>query len=122
MMKDLETLMFDRSFSGQKFSVGEKVYTVEKADNFEYSDSVDGSISRNQGLRIIFTDGSRIIFRLSGTGSAGATVRLYIDSYEKDAPKIYEDPQVMLAPLVTIALKLSKLQERTGRTAPTVIT
>ncbi|XP_071984169.1 phosphoglucomutase-1 isoform X4 [Engystomops pustulosus] len=122
MMKDLESLMFDRSFVGQKFSVGDKVYTVEKADNFEYSDPVDGSISRNQGLRIIFTDGSRIIFRLSGTGSAGATVRLYIDSYEKEAPKIYEDPQDMLAPLVTIALKLSQLQERTGRTAPTVIT
>ncbi|XP_068095427.1 phosphoglucomutase-1 isoform X1 [Hyperolius riggenbachi] len=122
MMKDLETIMFDRSFIGQNLAVGDKVYTVEKADNFEYSDPVDGSISRNQGLRIIFTDGSRIIFRLSGTGSAGATVRLYIDSYEKDAPKIYEDPQVMLAPLVTIALKLSKLEERTGRTAPTVIT
>ncbi|XP_018409355.1 PREDICTED: phosphoglucomutase-1 isoform X2 [Nanorana parkeri] len=122
MMKDLEAVMFDRSFIGQKLAVGDKVYTVEKADNFEYSDPVDGSISRNQGLRLIFTDGSRIIFRLSGTGSAGATIRLYIDSYEKDAPKIYQDPQVMLAPLVTIALKLSKLEERTGRTAPTVIT
>ncbi|PIO25063.1 hypothetical protein AB205_0173910 [Aquarana catesbeiana] len=94
MMKDLEAVMFDRSFIGQKLAVGDKVYTVEKADNFEYSDPVDGSISRNQGLRLIFTDGSRIIFRLSGTGSAGATIRLYIDSYEKDAPKIYQDPQV----------------------------
>uniref|UniRef100_A0A8C5WC15 Phosphoglucomutase 1 n=1 Tax=Leptobrachium leishanense TaxID=445787 RepID=A0A8C5WC15_9ANUR len=94
MMKDLEAVMFDRSFIGQLLAFGDKVYTVEKADNFEYSDPVDGSISRNQGLRLIFTDGSRIIFRLSGTGSAGATVRLYIDSYEKDAPKIYEDPQV----------------------------
>uniref|UniRef100_A0A8C3TBZ5 Phosphoglucomutase-1 n=2 Tax=Chelydra serpentina TaxID=8475 RepID=A0A8C3TBZ5_CHESE len=122
MMKDLETVMFDRSFVGKQLSTGDKVYTVEKADNFEYSDPVDGSISRNQGLRLIFTDGSRIIFRLSGTGSAGATVRLYIDSYEKDAPKIYEDPQVMLAPLIGIALKLSQLHERTGRTGPTVIT
>uniref|UniRef100_K7FU78 Phosphoglucomutase-1 n=1 Tax=Pelodiscus sinensis TaxID=13735 RepID=K7FU78_PELSI len=122
MMKDLETVMFDRSFVGKQLSAGDKVYTVEKADNFEYSDPVDGSISRNQGLRLIFTDGSRIIFRLSGTGSAGATVRLYIDSYEKDAPKIYEDPQVMLAPLVGIALKLSQLHERTVRTGPTVIT
>ncbi|XP_038268324.1 phosphoglucomutase-1 isoform X3 [Dermochelys coriacea] len=122
MMKDLETMMFDRSFVGKQLSAGDKVYTVEKADNFEYSDPVDGSISRNQGLRLIFTDGSRIIFRLSGTGSAGATVRLYIDSYEKDAPKIYEDPQVMLAPLIGIALKLSQLHERTGRSGPTVIT
>ncbi|XP_030062870.1 phosphoglucomutase-1 isoform X2 [Microcaecilia unicolor] len=122
MMKDLETMMFDRAFIGQQFAVGDKVYTVEKADNFEYSDPVDGSISRNQGLRLIFADGSRIIFRLSGTGSAGATIRIYIDSYEKDLSKIYEDPQVMLSPLITIALKISKLHERTGRAGPTVIT
>ncbi|MEQ2241263.1 Phosphoglucomutase-1 [Ilyodon furcidens] len=76
----------------------------------------------SQGLRIIFSDGSRIIFRLSGTGSAGATIRLYIDSYENDAQKIFQDPQVMLAPLVDIALKVSQLHERTGRTGPTVIT
>ncbi|NXT23128.1 PGM1 protein, partial [Syrrhaptes paradoxus] len=122
MMKDLETVMFDRSFAGKQLSCGDKVYTVEKADNFEYNDPVDGSVSRNQGLRLIFSDGSRIIFRLSGTGSAGATVRLYIDSYEKDPQKISEDPQVMLAPLISIALKLSQLHERTGRTGPTVIT
>ncbi|KFP82265.1 Phosphoglucomutase-1, partial [Apaloderma vittatum] len=122
MMKDLEAVMFDRSFVGKQLSCGEKVYTVEKADNFEYNDPVDGSVSRNQGLRLIFSDGSRIIFRLSGTGSAGATVRLYIDSYEKDAQKINEDPQVMLKPLISIALKLSQLHERTGRTGPTVIT
>ncbi|NXL50868.1 PGM1 protein, partial [Podilymbus podiceps] len=122
MMKDLETVMFDRSFVGKQLSSGDKVYTVEKADNFEYNDPVDGSVSRNQGLRLIFSDGSRVIFRLSGTGSAGATVRLYIDSYEKDAQKIHEDPQVMLAPLISIALKLSQLHERTGRAGPTVIT
>ncbi|XP_019483746.1 PREDICTED: phosphoglucomutase-1 isoform X2 [Hipposideros armiger] len=122
MMKDLEALISDRSFVGKQLSVGEKVYTVEKVDNFEYSDPVDGSISRNQGLRLIFTDGSRIIFRLSGTGSAGATIRLYIDSYEKDNAKIHQEPQVMLGPLISIALKVSQLQERTGRTAPTVIT
>uniref|UniRef100_A0A8D1C836 Phosphoglucomutase-1 n=1 Tax=Sus scrofa TaxID=9823 RepID=A0A8D1C836_PIG len=118
MMKELEALISDRSFVGKQFPVGDKVYTVEKIDNFEYSDPVDGSISRNQGLRVIFADGSRIIFRLSGTGSAGATIRLYIDSYEKDLAKIYQDPQVMLAPLISIALKMSQLQERTGRTAP----
>ncbi|KAL7985022.1 hypothetical protein Chor_003592 [Crotalus horridus] len=102
MMKDLETLFFDRSFVGKTLSAGDKSYVVEKADNFEYSDPVDGSISRNQGLRLIFSDGSRIIFRLSGTGSAGATV--------------------MLAPLISISLSLSQLHERTGRTGPTVIT
>ncbi|KAJ8277912.1 hypothetical protein GJAV_G00081590 [Gymnothorax javanicus] len=122
MIKDLETMMFDKAFIGQKFSAGDKTYQVEKADNFEYSDPVDGSVSKNQGLRIIFTDGSRIIFRLSGTGSAGATIRLYIDSYEKDPQKTNQDPQVMLAPLVTIALKISQLHEKTGRSGPTVIT
>uniref|UniRef100_A0A2K5J6Z6 Phosphoglucomutase-1 n=1 Tax=Colobus angolensis palliatus TaxID=336983 RepID=A0A2K5J6Z6_COLAP len=122
MMKDLEALMFDRSFVEKQFSANDKVYTVEKAGNFEYSDPVDGSISRNQGLRLIFTDRSRIIFQLSGTGSAGATIQLYIDSYEKDVAKINQDPQVILAPLISIALKVFQLQERTGRSAPTVIT
>ncbi|KAE8293942.1 Phosphoglucomutase-1 [Larimichthys crocea] len=122
MIKDLETAMFEPSFVGKKFSSGDKTYEVAVSDNFAYTDPVDGSVSKNQGLRIIFSDGSRIIFRLSGTGSAGATIRLYIDSYEKDPQKIYQDPQVMLAPLVDIALKVSQLQEKTGRTGPTVIT
>uniref|UniRef100_A0A673LQN8 Phosphoglucomutase-1-like n=1 Tax=Sinocyclocheilus rhinocerous TaxID=307959 RepID=A0A673LQN8_9TELE len=122
MIDHLQTTMSDKAFVGQKFSSGDKTYQVENADNFEYTDPVDGSISKGQGLRIIFSDGSRIIFRLSGTGSAGATIRLYIDSYEKDPQKIYQDPQVMLAPLVDIALRISQLQEKTGRTAPTVIT
>ncbi|CDQ84258.1 unnamed protein product [Oncorhynchus mykiss] len=114
--------MFDKSFVGQKFSSGDKSYEVAVSDNFAYTDPVDGSVSKNQGLRIVFSDGSRIIFRLSGTGSAGATVRLYIDSYEKDPAKIYGDAQVMLKPLVEIALKISGLHEKTGRTGPTVIT
>ncbi|KAK1786562.1 hypothetical protein P4O66_003011 [Electrophorus voltai] len=122
LMLNLEVIISDKEFIGQKFTEGEKTYQVERADNFEYSDPVDGSISRNQGLRIIFKDGSRIIFRLSGTGSSGATIRLYIDSYEKDVNKIFQDPQVKLAELVTIAVQLSQLQERTGRSSPTVIT
>uniref|UniRef100_A0A672MY64 Phosphoglucomutase-1-like n=1 Tax=Sinocyclocheilus grahami TaxID=75366 RepID=A0A672MY64_SINGR len=121
MIDHLQTTMSDKAFLGQKFSSGDKTYQVEKADNFEYTDPVDGSVSKGQGLRIIFSDGSRIIFRLSGTGSAGATIRLYIDSYEKDPQKIYQDPQVMLAPLVDIALRISQLQEKTGRTTPTWI-
>nr|XP_020445284.1 phosphoglucomutase-1-like [Monopterus albus] len=94
MIKDLETVMFDASFIGKKFSSGDKTYKVTVADNFAYTDPVDESVSKNQGLRIIFSDCSRIIFRLSGTGSAGATIRLYIDSYEKDPQKIDQDPQV----------------------------
>ncbi|KAI4881317.1 hypothetical protein NFI96_029943, partial [Prochilodus magdalenae] len=96
MMLELEVIISDKAFIGQNFTVGEKTYQVEKADNFEYSDPVDGSISRNQGLRIIFKDGSRIIFRLSGTGSSGATIHLYVDSYEKEASEIFQDPQVVL--------------------------
>uniref|UniRef100_A0A674E807 Phosphoglucomutase 1 n=1 Tax=Salmo trutta TaxID=8032 RepID=A0A674E807_SALTR len=98
MMEDLELMILEKAFMGQRFAVGEKLYQVEKADNFEYTDPVDGRICRNQGLRIIFTDGSRIIYRLSGTGSMGATVRVYIDSYEKDPDKIFRDPQASLTP------------------------
>ncbi|KAM9844517.1 phosphoglucomutase-1-like isoform 1-T1 [Aulostomus maculatus] len=120
MMEDLELVITDKSFVKQRFAVGDKIFQVEKADNFEYTDPVDSTISRNQGLRLIFTDGSRIIFRLSGTSSDGATVRIYIDSYERES--IFQDTQVMLAPLVTIALKISQLHQRTGRSGPTVIT
>ncbi|KAG2708376.1 hypothetical protein I3843_05G171800 [Carya illinoinensis] len=98
------------------------VSKVVHADEFEYKDPVDGSISKHQGIRYLFEDGSRLVFRLSGTGSEGATIRLYIEQYEKDPAKINRDSQEALAPLVEVALKLSKLQEFTGRTAPTVIT
>ncbi|XP_042502404.1 phosphoglucomutase, cytoplasmic-like isoform X1 [Macadamia integrifolia] len=95
---------------------------VAQSDEFEYKDPVDGSISKHQGIRYLFTDGSRLVFRLSGTGSEGATIRLYIEQYEKDASKTGRDSQEALAPLVEVALKLSKMQEFTGRSAPTVIT
>jgi len=83
---------------------------------------VDGSISEQQGLRILFEDGSRIIYRMSGTGTEGATVRLYVESYEPDPARQGTDTQQALAPLLHIALRLSELRERTGRDAPTVIT
>lgn len=98
------------------------VSNVVKADEFEYKDPVDGSISKHQGIRYLFEDGSRLVFRLSGTGSEGATIRLYIEQYEKDSSKTRGDSQEALAPLVDVALKLSKMQEFTGRSAPTVIT
>ncbi|MQM13216.1 hypothetical protein Taro_046140 [Colocasia esculenta] len=98
------------------------VSDVVQADEFEYKDPVDGSISKHQGIRYLFGDGSRLIFRLSGTGSEGATIRLYIEQYEKDSSKTGRDSQEALAPLVEVALKLSKMQEFTGRSAPTVIT
>ncbi|XP_075876897.1 phosphoglucomutase-1-like isoform X2 [Nelusetta ayraudi] len=120
MMEDLEIIITDKSFVKQRFAVEDKLYQVEKADSFEYTDPVNSSLTRNQGLRIIFSDGSRIIYRLSGTRINGATVQIYIDSYEKE--RLSEDTQVMLAPLATIALKISKLHHRTGRSGPSLIT
>ncbi|CAN6478162.1 unnamed protein product [Victoria cruziana] len=98
------------------------VSSVVEADEFEYKDPVDSSVSKHQGIRYLFEDGSRLVFRLSGTGSVGATIRLYIEQYEKDPSKTGRDSQEALAPLVDVALKLSKMQEFTGRSAPTVIT
>nr|VDC62038.1 unnamed protein product [Brassica rapa] len=98
------------------------VANVSSADEFEYKDPVDGSISKHQGIRYLFEDGSRLVFRLSGTGSEGATIRLYIEQYEKDASKTGRESHEALSPLVDIALKLSKMEEFTGRSAPTVIT
>jgi phosphoglucomutase len=76
----------------------------------------------NTGLRVIFTDGSRVIFRLSGTGSSGATIRLYVDSYINDPAQYTASAAVALKPLIAVALELSKLTELTGRAEPTVIT
>lgn len=97
-------------------------YELALADDFCYTDPVDGSVADKQGIRFIFTDGSRIIFRLSGTGSSGATVRIYIEQYETDVTKHGMDAQEALKPLIDIALSVSKLQEFTGRDKPTVIT
>jgi phosphoglucomutase len=97
-------------------------YTVKSCDDFSYLDPIDGSVSSNQGTRILFTDGSRIVFRLSGTGTEGATLRIYLEAFEPDTAKHYLDAQVALAEMVQIALQISQLVERTGRTAPTVIT
>lgn len=97
-------------------------YTVSSCDDFSYLDPIDGSVSTNQGTRILFTDGSRIVFRLSGTGTEGATLRIYLEAFEPDSDKHYLDAQVALAEMIQIALQISQLVERTGRTAPTVIT
>lgn len=97
-------------------------YTLQFADDFTYTDPVDGSVVTKQGIRFVFTDGSRIIFRLSGTGSAGATVRIYIEQFEPDASKHSVDAQAALKPLIDLALSTSKLKEFTGREQPTVIT
>jgi phosphoglucomutase len=97
-------------------------YELDYADDFEYTDPIDGSVASKQGVRFVFSDGSRFIFRLSGTGSSGATVRMYIEQYEADVAKQGTDAQDALAPLIKVALETSKLAEFTGRESPTVIT
>lgn len=106
------------SMKGQQFGA----YTVDYADDFSYTDPVDGSISQKQGIRIGFTDGSRIVFRLSGTGTQGATLRVYLESYEPDSTKHDIDTQVALADLITLADQIANIRELTGRDQPTVIT
>ena len=97
-------------------------YTIQTCDDFSYTDSIDGSISTKQGLRILFTDGSRIVFRLSGTGTSGATLRIYLEAFEPDTNKHDLDAQTLLAEMIQIAMQISELKQRTGRDTPTVIT
>ncbi|MGZ8983294.1 MAG: alpha-D-glucose phosphate-specific phosphoglucomutase [Methylotenera sp.] len=99
-----------------------KNYKVKTCDDFSYHDSVDGSVSEHQGIRILFDDGSRIVFRLSGTDTEGATLRIYLEAFEPDSTKHHLDAQVALAEMIQIALQISQLVELTGRNAPTVIT
>lgn len=122
MMDHLEGLIGSADFVGSEFGAEGKTFKIEKADNFQYTDPVDGSVATKQGIRLIFSDGSRLVFRLSGTGSAGATIRLYGDSYEGDKSKHTLSAQELLKPLIAVALQISKLQEFTGREKPTVIT
>jgi phosphoglucomutase len=97
-------------------------FTVQTCDDFSYTDPVDGSVSSGQGLRILFADGSRIIFRLSGTGTQGATLRLYLEAYEPDTSRHHLDAQEALSELIAIAMQISELKQRSGRDRPTVIT
>jgi len=103
----------DKKFNGN---------TVSYADNFSYEDPVDHSVASNQGIRIGFESGDRIIYRLSGTGTEGATLRVYIESYEADQNKQHQDTQQALAELIELAGNLAMITDLTGRTAPTVIT
>lgn len=96
--------------------------TVAKADDFAYHDPVDGSVSRHQGVRILFENGSRVVFRLSGTGTSGATLRVYLEHYEPDPAKHDADTQETLADLIAYGEHVAEIAMRTGRDAPTVIT
>ena len=96
--------------------------TVEKADNFTYHDPVDGSVSKNQGIRIFFEGGARIVFRLSGTGTSGATLRVYMEFFEPDPARHGAETQSALAGLIAVADEVAQIQNITGRDGPTVIT
>lgn len=97
-------------------------YRVSLADDFSYTDPVDGSVSAKQGIRIIFENGSRMVFRLSGTGTEGATLRIYLERYEPDAAKHGQDPQEALKDLIELAEQLGEVRKRSGMAEPTVIT
>jgi phosphoglucomutase len=95
---------------------------VSQADSFGYTDPVDGSIARDQGLRIVFGESARIVLRLSGTGTSGATLRIYLERFEKDKAALALDNAQALAPLAALADRLAQISELTGRKSPSVVT
>ncbi|KAK0550806.1 Phosphoglucomutase-2 [Tilletia horrida] len=122
MMSSLSSRFTSQELVGQKLSSEGLEFEVAESGDFAYTDPIDGSVSKGQGLYLKFTDGSRIVFRLSGTGSAGATIRLYLEQYSDKPADFDKDAQEGLRPLIQLALKLSELQKHTGRDKPTVIT
>jgi phosphoglucomutase len=116
LMADLRAAL--PSLAGRLF--GQR--TVSLADDFAYTDPVDGSVSKNQGVRLLFDDGARVIFRLSGTGTEGATLRLYLESYEADVDRQNELVQNKLADLAALADTVAGIRDRTGMAGPTVAT
>ena len=96
--------------------------TVSQADNFSYTDPIDGSVTSGQGLRILLEDGSRVVVRLSGTGTKGATIRVYLESYVPTGGDLNQDPQIALADMISAINALAEIQQRTGMDRPTVIT
>jgi phosphoglucomutase len=96
--------------------------TVSAADEFSYTDPVDGSVARNQGLRVQFAGGGRVVYRLSGTGTEGATIRVYLEQVETDPTRLAQDPQTALGDIIAASEKIAQLAQRTGRAKPDVIT
>ena len=97
-------------------------YSVEHSDDFSYTDVVDNSTSNHQGIRILFSNGARIVYRLSGTGTEGATLRVYIEQPEKDPTKLEGDPQNLLSELIELSMSIAQIEKHTGRNVPDVIT
>jgi phosphoglucomutase len=97
-------------------------YNVETADDFSYIEPIDGNVSQQQGIRILLSDGSRIIYRLSGTGTEGATLRVYFESHEANATRQANDPQSALAELINLASELANIEHFIDRNCPDVVT
>ncbi|MEY4353746.1 MAG: hypothetical protein RLZZ609_1987 [Cyanobacteriota bacterium] len=112
-VKDMLPALVGERFAGRAISV---------ADDFAYTDPVDGSVSQGQGLRLLLDDGSRVVLRLSGTGTQGATLRVYLESYVPPSGALTQDPQLALADLITAIDGLAEIKTRTGMLRPTVIT
>ena len=96
--------------------------SINAADNFSYIDPVDQSVTQGQGLRILLEDGSRVVVRLSGTGTKGATIRVYLESYVPSSGDLHQDPQIALSDMISSINSLAEIQQRTGMARPTVIT
>jgi len=123
LVANLDGLLSDPSFLKSKYeSSNNESFEVAEITNFSYTDPIDGSVSKNQGHIILFADGSRVIFRLSGTGSQGATVRMYVERYTKDSTRYTNETADGLKGLIEVALKISKLKEYLQRENPNVVT
>ena len=106
------------SLKGQPFAGG----TIRDADNFSYTDPIDNSVTEGQGLRLLLEDGSRVVIRLSGTGTKGATIRVYLESYVPSSGDLNQDPQLALGEMIRAINDLAEIEQRTGMKQPTVIT
>ena len=106
------------SLKGQPFAGG----TIRDADNFSYTDPIDNSVTQGQGLRLLLEDGSRVVIRLSGTGTKGATIRVYLESYVPSSGDLNQDPQLALGEMIRAINDLAEIEQRTGMKQPTVIT
>ncbi|MEY4770955.1 MAG: hypothetical protein RLZZ346_210 [Cyanobacteriota bacterium] len=116
--------LYDRVKAMQPQLVGQAFAgrSIATADDFAYTDPVDGSLTSGQGLRLLLDDGSRVVLRLSGTGTQGATLRVYLESYVPPSGNLAQDPQLALGSLITAIDGLAEIKSRTGMDQPTVIT
>ena len=109
----MQPALVGQSFAGR---------SIATADDFAYTDPVDGSLTSGQGLRLLLNDGSRVVVRLSGTGTQGATLRVYLENYVPPSGNLSQDPQMALGELITAIDGLAEIKTRTGMNHPTVIT